>query len=300
MKRGIIPAWMEVLKRHVPKGKREKTFSYGSMISFLGGALLPFFFGYLMDNDPSVWKLLFPLTSLISLAGIFFLFRLPTELAEPTEKVAFNFKKSIVRPWINTFELLKSRSDFFRYQLGFMLGGGGLMLMHPVLPAFTVEELHLSYKELAFAIATCKGLGFAMTSRVWAGFMNKIGIYQFSGIVTIFGALFPVALLITKFQVSWIYAAYFIYGIMQAGSELTWHLSGPIFSKNEDSSVYSSANVILVGLRGLVAPYLGLMICSAAGPMAGLFTGAALCILATIQLFASETAVARQNATSGL
>jgi len=300
MKRGIIPAWMEVLKRNLPKGKREKTFSYGSMISYLGGALLPIAFGFMMDKDPGCWRILFPLTSLLSVGGTFFLLRLPSEKTEPVEKSnAFDFKKAIVRPWMTTFDLLRKRSDFFRYQLGFMLGGGGLLLMQPALPAYFVDELHLSYRELAIAIATCKGLGFAMTSRVWAGFMNRIGIYQFSGLVTVFGALFPLALFVGKLGVSWVYAAYFVYGIMQAGSELTWHLSGPIFSKNEDSSVYSSANVIMVGLRGIVAPYIGSTICTLmGGPIVGMLTGCIFCVLATIQLFASETAVARQKAAT--
>lgn len=299
MKRGIIPAWMEVLKRNIPEGKREKTFSYGSMISFLGGALLPFAFGVMMDKDPSCWRILFPITSLLSIAGAYFILRLPSEKGEPIEKSTpdFNFKKAIVRPWMTTFDLLRKRSDFLRYQLGFMLGGGGLLMMQPALPAYFIDELHLSYKTLAIAIATCKGLGFATTSRVWAGFMNKIGIYQFSGIVTIFGALFPVILIAGKLGVSWVFAAYFVYGIMQAGSELTWHLSGPIFSKNEDSSAYSSANVIMVGLRGVVAPYIGSFICTLmGGPVVGMLTGGVFCILATIQLFASEAAVARQKA----
>lgn len=291
MKRGIIPAWMEVMKRNLPEGKREKVFSYGSMISFLGGALIPFVFGVMMDKDPGCWRILFPITSLVSIGGILFLFRLPEEQGEPDEKKStFDFKKSILRPWVTTYELLRNRPDFWSYQLGFMLGGGGLLMMQPALPAYFVDGLHLSYKELAIAIATCKGLGFALTSRVWAGFMKKIGIYQFSGLVTIFGALFPLALFAGKFGgVPWVFAAYVIYGVMQAGSELTWHLSGPVFSKNEDSSAYSSANVIMVGLRGIVGPYIGGIICAQfGGPIVGMMTGSVFCILATIQLFAAE------------
>lgn len=300
MKRGVIPAWMEVFRRNLPEGKREKIFSYGSIISFSVAALLPFAFGAMMDKNPGCWRVLFPITSILSILGTYFLLRLPSEKKEPVEKKQSDFKKALVLPWMATFNLLRTRSDFFRYQLGFMLGGGGLLMMHPALPGFTVDVLNLSYKELALAIATFKGVGFALTSRVWAGFMRKIGIYQFSGLVTIFAALFPAILFVGKFGVSWVFAAYFIYGVMQAGSELTWHLSGPIFSKNEDSSYYSSANVLLVALRGIIFPYIGSAICShrLGGPITAMLIGSIFCIMATIQLFTSEVAVAKQKGAS--
>jgi hypothetical protein len=61
--------------------------------------------------------------------------------------------------------------------------------------------------------------------------MKKVSIYRFSSSVTILAAIFPVILLAAKFNVSWIYIGYLIYGVMQAGSELSWHMSGPLFCK---------------------------------------------------------------------
>ena len=50
------------------------------------------------------------------------------------------------------------------------------------------------------------------------------------------------------------YAAYTMFGIMQAGSTLSWHLSGPIFSKEKDSTLFSGVSVAMVGLRGCIFP----------------------------------------------
>jgi MFS family permease len=158
---------MEILRRNLPEGKREKTFSYGSILSYVGGAILPIFFGRLMDIEPGSWKLLFPLTSLLSLVGTAFLIRLPVEKV-PEMRKTFSFKESLIRPWKNSWKLLRTRPDFLRFQIGFMLGGGGLMIMQPAFPAFFLDELNLSYTTLAIAFATCKGIGFALTSRVWA------------------------------------------------------------------------------------------------------------------------------------
>lgn len=287
MKRGIIPAWMEILKRNIPEGKREKTFSYGSVLSYIGGAILPIFFGRLMDIEPGSWRLLFPITSLFSLVGTIFLMRLPTEKV-PEKRTSFNLKESLIRPWKNSWNLCKTRPDFLRYQMGFMLGGGGLMIMQPAFPAFFLGELKLSYTAIAIAIATCKGIGFAATSRIWAGFMKKLGIYRFSSLVTLVATLFPLLLLAAKYQVSWIYVAYLIYGVMQAGSELSWHMSGPLFAKKEDSSIYSSTNVVAVGFRGLFAPLCGAALCKQTSPTVVLLLGGLLCLSASVHLLISE------------
>ena len=143
MKRGIIPAWMELLKRNLPENRRQRTFSSGSILSYTGAALLPILFGFWMDVEPGSWRLLFPLTSLLSLAGTLFMIRVPVPKA-PKEKTSFNLKETLQRPWKNSWHLLKTRPDFTRFQLGFMLGGGGLMIMQPALPTFFISELHLS------------------------------------------------------------------------------------------------------------------------------------------------------------
>jgi len=287
LKRGIIPAWMEILKRNMSEKKRHQTFSYGSILSNVGGALLPILFGRWMDLEPGSWRLLFPLTALLSFIATLFLLLIPTTKAPP-EKIPFDIKAALLRPWKNSWHLLKTRPDFTRYQIGFMLGGGGLMLMQPALPDFFIKELSLSYTALAAAIAACKGIGFALTSNIWARWMDRLRIYRLSALVTLLAAFFPILLLFAQVQIAWVYIAYLIYGVMQAGSELSWHLSGPLFAKQEDSSAYSSVNVVTVGFRGLFAPICGSLLCTAFNPTAALLMGAALCGLASVQLIAAH------------
>ena len=75
---------------------------------------------------------------------------------------------------------------------------------------------------------------------------------------------------------------------MQAGSEMSWNLSGPIFADREDSSPYSALNVITVGIRGCVVPLLGTFLCSAMGPSAVFFIGIGFCFMATWHMLVSR------------
>lgn len=263
---GVVPAWMEILKRNLNDAERKQTFAWGSSIGYLGGGLLPIFFGWMLDISEEVWRLLFPIAGLISLAASFFQLRLSVNdrgTATPMQKR--ETWHHILAPWKNAWELIRSRRDFASYQLSFMVMGCGLMIMQPSMYSFFDEQLGLSYLEFAVALSFCKGISYAVASPIWAHWLNRVGIFKFSAAVTALATLFPLLLLSTVWQISWLYAAYLLYGVMQAGSEMSWNMSGPIFSKDKDSSLYTSVNVVTVGIRGLFAPALGSFLYSYTG-----------------------------------
>ena len=156
--------------------------------------------------------------------------------------------------------------------------------MQPALPSFFCDQLQLSYTELMIALAICKGIGYALTSRIWAHWMDRLSIYRFSSFVTILAGLFPLALMMGKIEVLWVYMAYLLYGVMQAGSEMSWNLAGPIFSQEEDSSAYSSVNLVTVGVRGCMIPFVGGYLFGVISASSVLLLGGVLCALASLQL----------------
>jgi len=282
--RGVIPAWMEIMKLNLPGVSRGKIFAWGSAFGYLGDGILPFVFGGLLDGYFQVWRWIFPVTALIALLPIFFQRRIPIRIDKLHRPPRGSFTSQLIQPWKNGWQLMKTRVDFRCFQVGFMLGGSGLMVMHAVLPSFFMGVLELSYIELAIALTLCKGIGFAMTSQIWAKWMTRVDIYRFSSVVTLMAFLFPLCLISAQFHLFWIYVAYIVYGIMQAGSELSWNLSGPIFSGDEDSSLYSSVNVATVGLRGCIAPGIGSLLVLWASPGTVLLLGGFLCLLAFISM----------------
>ncbi len=286
--RGVMPGWMEILKINIPGGVREKTFANGSALGYVGDAVLPFLLGWLLDNYFQAWRTIFPVAAFISLIALIFQYRIPIHIEKAVSQTVEEYKiswKQALQPWRNSWGLIRSRPDFSRYLIGFMLGGSGLIIMQPALPMFFVDILKLSYTEMAVALTLCKGVGFVLTSSLWAQWMNRIDIYRFTGFVTCLAFIFPLILMMSPLHISCLYCAYIIYGIMQAGSELSWHLSGPIFAKNEDSSVFSTVNILTVGIRGCIAPPLGSLLCWYTNSIAIMAIGAFLCLLAMVSMF---------------
>ncbi len=284
--RGVIPAWMELLKINIPDETRVRVFAWGQGLDYLGIALFPILLGWALDNYEFGWRYLFPITALLGIASTLFLLRIPKHIDQL--KIEETKENIITKPWKASYDLLKQRGDFSRFQIGFMFGGGGLMIIQPALPIFFTDSLHLSYQEMSFAIAFCKGIGFAATSLLWAKQFEKSNIFVFCSVVTLLASIFPLVLLMSSYEIAYLYIAYLLYGVMQGGSELAWHLSGPTFARHEDSSVYSSTNILTQGLRGVFVPYLGTIICLTFGATTTLWASAALCLIATYAMLASR------------
>lgn len=279
---GIIPAWMEILKLNIPKAERERVFSYTQAFGYMGGGLLPFVLGWVLDEYFQAWRWIFPLAALLGLSALFFQIKILIPFDEKRSFLppSLSIREVLLRPWKNAWNLVISRPDFGKFQIGFMLVGSGLMILQPALPIYFVDVLHLSYTELTFALTLCKGIGFAIASPLWARWINQFNIFRFSGFISALACLFPLSLILAQYQLTWLYLGYFMYGLVQAGNELSWNMSGPIFAKDEDSSLFSSVNIVTIGLRGCFIPALGSWICAAFQSPAAMLAGALFCAAA--------------------
>jgi hypothetical protein len=162
-----------------------------------------------------------------------------------------------------------------------MLGGTGLILVKPALSSLFVDRLHLSYTEIATALNICTGLGFAATTPLWVKAFHRTDLFHFSCLVSLLAALFPFCILATSWHHSWLYGGYLLYGIMQAGSDLSWHMSAPLFARQQDSSLFTSTAMLAAGLRGCIVPALGAYLLTSTGITSTLICAAICSLLAT-------------------
>ena len=77
---------------------------------------------------------------------------------------------------------------------------------------------------------------------------------------------------------------------MQAGSELSWHLSAISFAKNDESLPFSETNILAVGLRGLIIPFIGGSLLVLSGTTTLLCIASILCLSGTLWLLLPSTA----------
>ncbi|PIS03181.1 MAG: MFS transporter [Chlamydiae bacterium CG10_big_fil_rev_8_21_14_0_10_42_34] len=288
--RAGIPAWLEIIKRNMGEGSRSKAFSISSALGYAEGVILALGCGSLLDKDPGLWRVLFFCSAVIGLMTLVVQSRIVIadvgERLEAEERLSI--REVLVRPWRDSYRLMRDRVDFSRFQWGFMVCGFGLMLIQPVLPLFAVDVLGVSYLEMAGAVSVAKGFGFALSSPIWARWIDRANLFKMASFVFLSIGLFTVLLCFSVWSIVWLYVAYFWYGVGQGGSHLVWNMSGPIFSGKDESSRYSGVNVVLAGLRGAVAPPLGGLLAVVLGPVQVLGIGGILCFYSGVRMLQSK------------
>ena len=266
--RACIPSKMEILKLNLEKEPREKLFSRMYVLGFIESICLGLFVGKLLDIYEGSWQILFALAAILSLTSTFIQMRIPLpQNLKQDDNILPISSNRLLQPIKDSIHLMRSRPDFARFQWGFMLGGFALMFMTPAIHIYYADTLSLTHDNLAIARYIWMGIGVVSTSFLWRRGINRISLNRLTAFIILGFSLFPFTLLFAMSNIFWVNIAFLSYGIAQAGSNLIWHLSGTLFAVDEDSSKFSSVNILMVGLRGLIAPVLGGICCSFSPPL---------------------------------
>lgn len=273
--KAAIPSLIEVLKRKLPKGSREQIFSLFYLLCFVESGVLGMWFGGMLDAHTIDWKMLFCFAACLGLTSLlFFSFLKVPPLQSVEEKSSISF----IQPWRESFQLIRQNRDFASFQGVFMVGGSALMLMLPAISSYYADTLRLSYTNITTARFLFMAIGVGLSSFLWTKGLSQIPLLKLTvGVLFGFG-LFPVALLMAQIDLWFLYLAFFIYGIAQAGSHLIWNLSGTFFAADGDSSPYTRANLLMHALRGAIMPLIGGLLCDLFGSVSVLCLGALLCL----------------------
>ncbi len=283
--KGGMPAQMEILKRNVPQGIRETVFSWSSALNFLFGALIGFSLMFWTDSGMENWKMLFFWGGFVALLSLILQARVPVQTVDFTGE---RISKPFLTPWKDSWSLLKKRPDFARFQVGFMLGGIGLMLIMPALVLYSADNLQITHLDMIVARLVWMGLGFVFSTPFWRKNMSYEGIFRQTAAANFLFALAALAWISASYQGFFFFIAYFLYGVAQAGSHLSWNLSGPLFAGKEQSSLFSTVNILTVGLRGLIIPWTSMILCSTIGTFPVLWIGLAFCLAGSIYLISQK------------
>lgn len=281
--RAAISGWMELLKTKTPPEGRGWVVSKCSLFMYLAGAVVPVVAAPWMDRGVLNWRWLFFGLACVSLLRLVIILPLAWGVVAPPKEKGRRI--SVLGPWKRALLVLRRRPDFSYFQLIFLFGGTGIILMHPVLPKFVSGVLQLSYTDLALAFAFSKAMGYICSARLWAWAVKQTDIYLFCSVVSLFAALCLFLIPLSVHHVSILYIAFFLYGVMQGGSHLGWQLSGPAFSGKEVSTSYTGVSVMAIGLRGCFAPSIGALLGLQFGFVPTLLIGGTTCLIGTIAGF---------------
>jgi MFS family permease len=140
----------------------------------------------------------------------------------------------------------------------FIFGLGNLMIDAP-LAIILQEQFHLGYWPSILITSSLSDIMMLVAIPMWARLLNRWHIVQFRAIHAwsyVLAAMLSLIACVTH-QVWLMFVMAVIKGLADAGGALAWNLGHHDFAKDHNASQYMGVHVTLQGIRGLMAPFLG-------------------------------------------
>jgi hypothetical protein len=277
----FIPAQQAIFQANYDsswRGRLQGRIILGTRLILIGASLGA---AYLLDQDPTLYQVLFPLVSVVGVVAY---------LQFALMKV--RWRESRAAPaglggWNRIRKILKDHPEFDAFERNFYLYGVAFHLLVPVNVILLVDHLHISYTDNALSRILLFHLCVAIFSPLAGQLLDRWRASWLSGHSFLLLSLYPIILLAAYgFQsIGIVYLAYAWFGLAMAGVNTAWNLGAMQFSGNEDASIFMGIHVSAVGVRGLCAPIIGYKLMEYFGMEAPYIAAAGLFLLAGVLMF---------------
>jgi len=276
----IGPSENRILQQYVASNKTGSTFGFASGMRMGVAALVTGSAGMWMEHVEHGYRNLYPIAALVGFVALGFLASIKTGGKIQKDPIPIN-RRFILGPLKDVVRLLKTRKDYLRFEIAFMIYGIAFMMTLPVVPLFLVDDLGLGYDKIGLARGTIAQLVMIAGIPIFGRIFDKTTPHKMATIIFVLLSGYPLLVLSCKsFTGSMLnimlLVTFAYFGIVMSGVMVLWNLSSIRFSGNEDAGVYHSVHVAATGLRGSFAPLLGYFVMSQLGKTTALITSSCL------------------------
>lgn len=218
----------------------------------------------LMDWDPSSFRAIYLVAALIGFAGALAIARVPVvseaehlrlERDEHEDASGDGEHRSMLK-------VLRDDRNYARY-LGwqFLLGTSNMMVDAPLIYLVS-NQLQAGYVVSIGLVAVVPLALATVTLPLWAHFLDRVHIVEFRVRASLLWTAWQAAVCIGAWQESlgWILFGRILLGLARGGGSLAWNLGHNDFASQRNLAAYMGLHVTLTGLRGLFAPFLGMLL----------------------------------------
>ncbi|MDG2200738.1 MAG: hypothetical protein P8K80_06110 [Phycisphaerales bacterium] len=264
---GVITLRSTVWAANYPRIVRARMAGKLATIQALVLAGISWAIGSLMDWNQEAYHWAYPAAACIGFLGTlaYSRIRMRGHAAMLRQERTMSEGADPLRPSINPLQmlrLLRSDMNYTRFMAcQFLLGTGNMMVTAPLIIVLT-SIYDMDYVQAISIMTTIPILVMPLSIPFWSSLLDRVHIIRFR---SVHSWIFVLTTLILAASVGtgwlaglWIAAV--IRGIAFGGGVLAWNLGHHDFSTVASSSSYMGVHVTLTGLRGLLAPFLGVLL----------------------------------------
>lgn len=319
---GIITIRSGIWRANYPRQFRGQLISRIAVVATAVLAVTTFVGSYLLDQNPMAYVYVYPVAAGVGLVGIwqFSHIRVRREIslrrreeqlyAPRPENVAQTGGESNVlnympgdaaqRRWHRffgqAFELLREDRDFRDYQRWMFFSGSAFMMFVPSLLYMVSTEMTPRSQDYLLATLVVQIIPMITTllcAQLWAPLFDRVHITRFrvaqsfvslAAIATLYaGALYGQWTGDNTTALALIALGQVLMGVTTAAGNLAWNLGHNDFARAEQASTYMGVHVMLTGLRGCLAPFIGAWLYQTPGVGRNIFgLSLILCVIASL------------------
>ncbi len=215
--------------------------------------------GIAMEFHPQAWRVTLPASALSGLAAAWryrrFTVRGHGRLLREEAGEGGNARVRLT----DAVEVLRTDRWYRRYMTTMFIFGSGNLMVIALLVVILTEQLGVSRLVQVLVTTTIPLLALAAFTPVWARFLDRVHILDYRArhswmFVATMALFVPGAI----FGQLWLFGlGALVMGAAFAGGRLGWNLGHNDFASDGRSTLYMSIHVTLTGIRGLIAPLVG-------------------------------------------
>ncbi|MBN1766395.1 MAG: MFS transporter [Sedimentisphaerales bacterium] len=249
-------------RANYPAGHRGKIVVIIALCITLSRSAIVLLYTAAMDHLGFTYKDIYLISGLVGLGAVVFYSRLRIRGEKQTLRNAVNHEQAPIRLFAGLV-VLKTDPVFGKFMAWQMLNGFSTMLIEGAVLVVIINDVFESnWLEGGLALTVISVLLTGVTGLVWARIYDRTDIYIMRFYGAMMWCLSRVILLlgVCYKSIEIILISRVITGIAMGCGQLNWRLGHMAFSPPEKDSLYMGAHVSMTGLRGIVAPFLGLFL----------------------------------------
>jgi hypothetical protein len=258
---GVILVRTAVWRNNYPRADRARIAGQLASVQAFVVCIVAFVLGAAMDMDDRSFHWLFPIAAAGGLAGtaVYSRVRLRGQkrLAR-AERSGGGVEQPSMNP-LSVWRILRDDSAYRRFMATmFVFGLGNIMLIAP-LAIVLQEQFHLNYWPSIIITSALPDIVMPIAIPLWARLLRRSHVIEFRAIHAwaYVAASLTMLLACVTGEIALLFVTAVLTGIADAGGALAWNLGHHDFAKDHNASQYMGVHVTLTGIRGLIAPFIG-------------------------------------------
>jgi hypothetical protein len=306
---GVVTIRATVWRQNYPRETRARLTGRIATVVTIVVATVGTLAGVAMELDAGSFRIFIPVAALVSVVGV----RIWSGIRVRGHRRLLRAEREIHaddRPSFNPLRMARLLIEDKRYGFfmlcQFTIGAGNLMLLAPLVLVAT-DAFGLGYFQGILVTHAIPILMMPIFLTAWARLLDAWHIAKYRAVHS--WAFVLMAMLIfgaAQFDALWLlYLGVAMRGIAFAGGALAWNLGHNDFARDDNAAQYMAVHVTLTGIRGLIAPYMGVWLYQRfeqGEPGAGswvFFVGGVIVAVGALGFYALHRAIQRERDALG-